>query len=138
MLPPQLRAEEAHRRAEQRARRQQLYWGISSLFHVDPREQWITLRMIAKWGVLGGIVGVLAGTASALFLTALQWATNTRIANPDFLFVLPIAGFVVGWIYYRFAGAAARGNNLVIEQVNPQQGTPSRQKWPRWFCLGRC
>jgi H+/Cl- antiporter ClcA len=76
------------------------------------------LRMLLKWGVLGSAVGVLAGTASAIFLISLTWATNFRLANPDILFLLPIGGLVVGWIYHRFAGTAARGNNLVIEEVH--------------------
>src|SRR4051812_7036927 len=76
------------------------------------------LRMLIKWGVLGSAVGVLAGGASAIFLISLTWATNFRLANPDILFLLPIGGLVVGWIYHRFAGTAARGNNLVIEEVH--------------------
>ncbi|MFN8417800.1 MAG: voltage-gated chloride channel family protein [Anaerolineae bacterium] len=71
-----------------------------------------------KWTALGGVVGILAGTASAIFLVSLDWATNFRLANPSILFLLPVAGFIVGWIYHRFAGAAAQGNNLVIEEVH--------------------
>ena len=67
---------------------------------------------------LGSVVGVLSGTASAIFLVTLNWATAVRVANPDLLFLLPLAGFVIGWSYYRIGGSAARGNNLVIEQVH--------------------
>jgi H+/Cl- antiporter ClcA len=35
--------------------------------------------------------------------------------------LLPLAGLGVGWIYARFGGAAALGNNLVIEEVNLNQ-----------------
>jgi H+/Cl- antiporter ClcA/CBS domain-containing protein len=114
----QLRSEDARARAEFRAKRRQVYQAVSGLFHVDANEQWATAKMIAKWSVLSSVVGVLAGTASAVFLTALQWATAIRIANPEILFLLPVVGFFVGWLYNRFAGTAARGNNLVIEEVN--------------------
>jgi len=79
------------------------------------------LRMLIKWGLLGSAVGVLAGTASAVFLLSLTWATNFRLANPDILFLLPVGGFVIGWIYYRFAGSASKGNNLVIEEIHTNQ-----------------
>lgn len=79
------------------------------------------LRMLAKWGILGGTVGVLSGTASAIFLIILAWATNIRLENTLLVFLLPAAGFIVGWVYYRFAGTASQGNNLVIEEVNSSQ-----------------
>lgn len=74
--------------------------------------------ILVKWIVLGSLVGVLSGTASAIFLVTLNWATGVRTANPALLFLLPVAGFVIGWSYYRIGGSAARGNNLVIEQVH--------------------
>ncbi len=74
--------------------------------------------ILVKWIVLGSIVGVLSGTASAVFLVTLNWATSVRTANPMLLFLLPLGGFVIGWSYYRIGGSAARGNNLVIEQVH--------------------
>lgn len=77
--------------------------------------------MLGKWTLLGGLVGVLAGTASAVFLISLGWATDFRVAHPALILLLPLGGLVVGWVYHRFAGTAAQGNNLVIEEVNANQ-----------------
>ncbi len=74
--------------------------------------------ILVKWIVLGSVVGVFSGTASAVFLVLLNWATAVRGANPNLLLLLPVAGFVIGWSYYRIGGSAARGNSLVIEQVH--------------------
>lgn len=83
------------------------------------------LRYFGKWLLLGASVGILAGSASAVFLISLDWATATRLANPGLLALLPIAGFFVGWVYFRFAGAASRGSALVIEQAAaPHSTTP--------------
>jgi len=71
-----------------------------------------------KWSLLGSIAGVMAGTASWIFLTSLQWATNTRLATPLLLYGLPIVGLIMGWLYARFGGTSVLGNNLVIEEVN--------------------
>lgn len=91
------------------------------MFNFNPADFFAFLHTLLKWTVLGGSVGILAGTASALFLVSLDWATRIRLANPIILFLLPLAGFIVGWIYHRFAGAAAQGNNLVIEEVHSNQ-----------------
>ncbi len=86
--------------------------------HIHPAEFGHALRMFVRWLLLGSGVGLLAGSASALFLASLQGATTLRLGAPGLLFLLPAGGFGVGWIYYRFAGAAARGNNLVIDEVH--------------------
>lgn len=39
-----------------------------------------------------------------------------RQPQPDLL--LPLGGFGMGWLYHRFGGTAALGNNLVIDEVN--------------------
>jgi len=72
-------------------------------------------------------VGLLAGTASALFLWSLDRATETRGAYPWLLYCLPAAGFGVGWIYQRIGQKAEGGTNLIIEQIHaPGGGVPAR------------
>lgn len=113
-----LRAEEARFRVERRARWQRVYQTVNSLFRVKPGEFLDFLTVTGKWLVLGSGVGILAGTASAIFLLTLQWATSLRLAYPELLLLLPVVGFILGWIYFYYAGSAVRGNNLVIEEVN--------------------
>src|SRR6478752_8024515 len=77
--------------------------------------------------VLGAIVGVLAGVASAIFLTALNWVTGTREDHGWLLFLLPVAGLLVGLLYLHAAGPAAAGNNLIIEEIHePRAWVPRR------------
>ncbi|MEO8170629.1 MAG: hypothetical protein ABI575_07155 [Oxalobacteraceae bacterium] len=45
------------------------------------REQIDLLPYLGKWLFLAGAVAVLAGSASAFFLFALDWATGTRTAH---------------------------------------------------------
>jgi len=80
-----------------------------------------SLRVTTKWLLLGSLVGILAGSASAFFLITLNWMTTTRLANGWLLFLLPIAGFFVGWVYHRFGGRAKGGNALVIDEVHINQ-----------------
>ena len=80
-----------------------------------------------KWLVLSAVVAVLAGSASAAFLFALDWATTTREANRWLLWGLPLAGFVVGWLYLKWGSSVERGNNLLIDEVHdPKAVVPLR------------
>jgi H+/Cl- antiporter ClcA len=66
---------------------------------------------------------VLAGSAAALFLFALDWATGTREAHPWLIALLPLAGFAVGWIYLRFGRQVEAGNNLLIDEIHDPRST---------------
>lgn len=85
------------------------------------------LRLHAKWLILATVVAGLAGTASAWFLLALDWATRTREAHPWLLAGLPLAGLLVGWVYLRIGREVELGNNLLIDEVHdPRRVVPLR------------
>lgn len=94
---------------------------VRGAFRINPAEHFAILKLLVKWLALGSLAGILSGTASAIFLKALEWATATRVANPWLLYLLPVAGLALGWAYYKYAGSAARGNNLVIEELHINQ-----------------
>lgn len=83
----------------------------------------MTVRLIA----LAAVVGVLAGLAAAGFLVTLDLATETRIEHPALLFGLPFAGLGIGWLYHRFGGTSAAGNNLLLDEIHePKAWIPRR------------
>ncbi|AHI75968.1 voltage-gated chloride channel family protein [Burkholderia thailandensis] len=85
------------------------------------------LAHLCRWLALSAVVGVLAGSASALFLRALDLATGTRVAHPWLLWLLPAAGFATGWVYHRVGRSVERGNNLLIDEIHdPQAIVPKR------------
>jgi len=51
---------------------------------------------LARWLVLAGLTGALAGSASAFFLASLDWVTHLREANHWLIWLLPVGGLVVG------------------------------------------
>jgi H+/Cl- antiporter ClcA len=95
------------------------------------------LRYMAKWLLLAAAVGVMAGSASALLLFALDWATATRVAHRWLLWLLPPAGFAVGWLYLQCGRDVEAGNNLLIDAIHsPGQAIPLRMA-PLIF-IGTC
>jgi len=82
---------------------------------------------MGKWLLLATLVALLAGTASALFLFSLDWATATRLANPWLIGLLPVAGFAVGWVYLKLGSKVEAGNNLLIDEIHdPKNIIPAR------------
>jgi H+/Cl- antiporter ClcA len=92
------------------------------------RPEWLVLLpYLGKWLLLSCTVAALAGSASALFLFALDWATATRNAERWLILLLPLAGFGVGWLYLRFGQAVEAGNNLLIDEIHdPKKVVPLR------------
>ena len=85
------------------------------------------LAHLARWLLLATLVGVLAGSASAALLLALDWATATREAQRGLVWGLPLAGFAVAWVYRQVGQRVEAGNQLLIDEIHdPQQAIPLR------------
>jgi len=90
-------------------------------------EQIDLLPYIGKWLVLAIIVAALAGSASAVFLYALEQATQWRESHAWIIWLLPVAGFLVGWIYLHLGKEVEAGNNLIIDEIHdPKKIIPLR------------
>ena len=74
------------------------------------------IGLIMKWVLLCILVGVLAGASSALFLYTLNWATTFRDGHLWLIFLLPIAGLVIGLLYHYYGKEVVKGNNLILEE----------------------
>ena len=96
-------------------------------FHWHPGEQLKIGVYILKWTLLAGIVGILSGSASAIFLVSLDKATEIRVDHPWLLYLLPLAGLAIG-LFYRYPGRGLDGgNNLILEEIHdPQSKIPAR------------
>ena len=82
---------------------------------------------LLRWTVLVLPVAVLSGSASALFLWALDQVTRLRWEHGWLLFLLPAAGLAVGWLYHAFGRRAEGGSNLIMEEIHePGGGVPGR------------
>jgi len=88
------------------------------LIRINLREQWVLLRFLAKWLVLGSVVGVLAGASSSVFLYGLQLVTSARIDTPGLLFGLPLGGLAIGLLYHHVGDRSAAGNNLILDEIH--------------------
>lgn len=76
------------------------------------------LPYIIKWLCISIIIGAFVGTASAGFLQSLEWATRFRENHIWLIALLPVAGFLIGLLYYYFGKDVEAGNNLLISNIH--------------------
>ena len=82
---------------------------------------------LIRWTLLVIPVGMIIGSAVAFFLWSLDKVTSIRQANPWLLFLLPLAGIGIYWLYERFGKNSGKGNNLIMEEIHePGGGVPLR------------
>lgn len=72
-------------------------------------------------------VSIVTGSAVAFFLWLLTIAIHFRFQHTWLLFLLPLAGILIFFIYQSFAKNTEKGNNLIIEEIHqPGGGVPKR------------
>ncbi|WP_346984829.1 voltage-gated chloride channel family protein [Chryseobacterium sp. POE27] len=76
------------------------------------------LLYVIRWFSISIIIGILVGTASAGFLESLSWATNFREKHMWLIAFLPLAGLIVGMLYYYYGKNVEAGNNLLLETIH--------------------
>lgn len=97
--------------------------GAASAFLPQPL---LMLRFLLRWMPIAILVGLAAGSASALLLVSLTWATRTRDTHPWLLILLPAAGLLVGLLYRYLGSEVEAGNNLILEVIHGELETPQR------------
>jgi len=90
-------------------------------------EQIFIARHLIKWTVLVIPVSLVVGSLVALFLWLLDVATRFRWQHHWLLFLLPVAGIAIHFLY-KFSGKNAEaGNNLIMDEIHqPGGGVPAR------------
>jgi H+/Cl- antiporter ClcA len=84
-------------------------------------------RSVALWALLASSLAGFTGSAVALFLWLLDEATKLRWHYSWLLYLLPVGGVVIHWLYRQWGKSAERGNNLVIDEIHePGGGVPLR------------
>ena len=74
------------------------------------------LLLFFKWILICLIIGILAGASSSLFLYTLNVATDFREAHLWMVFLLPIAGLAIGYLYHYYGNGVSKGNNVILEE----------------------
>lgn len=84
-------------------------------------------KFLLKWLPLAILSGIFVGSASALLLVSLNWATQTREGNTWIIWLLPVGGLLVGYMYHFWGKSVVKGNNQLLEELHrPKDIIPFR------------
>ena len=74
-----------------------------------------------KWTIIASLIGGVGGGIGACFAKAVIWATAFRQGHSWTLYLMPAAGVLIVWMYYRCHEENNRGTNTVLEAVSASQ-----------------
>ena len=90
-------------------------------------EQLKIARHLLYWTALVIPVAFVTGSLVALFLWLLELATQTRWDHLWLIFLLPLAGILIHWLYRVYGKNSEGGNNLIMDEIHkPGGGIPTR------------
>lgn len=86
--------------------------------HVPKDQLHFLILRLAKWLLMGLVVGILCGASSALFLWLLDIATRTRTQYIWLVYLLPAAGLLLGQVLAVWGQNILGGNNVILDTIN--------------------
>lgn len=85
------------------------------------------LKQSLRWTAIIAPIAIAIGSMVALFLWLLSWAIHFRFHHTWLLYLLPLAGIVIHFIYQSVGKSSEKGNNLIIDEIHqPGGGIPKR------------
>lgn len=72
------------------------------------------LKLILISILIGGISGLFIG----IFLIFLEKAVDINLKHKFLVFILPLSGMLMTFLYSKYGGNSQKGNNLIIENIN--------------------
>ena len=73
-----------------------------------------------QWFLITLVIAAITGSIAALFLWSLEVVTQERETHNIYVYFLPLAGLVLGLIYYFGEKNVEGGNNLLIRETAGQ------------------
>ncbi len=95
-------------------------------FGAAARSAWASIVTLLKWLALALAVGGICGAAGAAFSASLAAVTGFRTAHPWMVFLLPVAGLLIVFLYRAAGMENDSGTNQIIASVRGEDRPPLR------------
>lgn len=79
-----------------------------------------------KWVVFSILSGILVGLVGTAFYFSMNFVTRTRFAHPWLVFLLPLGGVIIVWLYHLLHDENDAGTNLVLSAIHSNDNLPLR------------
>jgi H+/Cl- antiporter ClcA len=97
---------------------------------ISVSEHYSIIKYLVRWTILILPIGIAIGSVVALFLWLLTTAIHFRFAHKWLLFLLPLAGLLIHFIYKFMGGSAEKGNNLIMDEIHEEGGGVPKRMAP--------
>nr|WP_294899642.1 voltage-gated chloride channel family protein [uncultured Pedobacter sp.] len=95
--------------------------------HRITSEHFSIFNNLVKWTILTLPIALAIGSMVALFLWLLNWAIFFRFSHTWLLFLLPVSGLVIHFLYKLWGKSSEKGNNMIMDEIHqPGGGVPAR------------
>ena len=94
-----------------------------SSFKKESREALLFLRGFLKWVLIAAFTGTLGGLVGSAFHISVSRASAFRAAHPRMLYLLPLAGVLIGLIYH-FLHTENKNTNTIIDSIQLGERVP--------------
>ena len=86
------------------------------------------LLLLVKTILMGVIVGVIAGGIGGVFALTVSYATGLRLTNDWLIYLLPVAGVVIVFVYHVvFGDKEDKGTNLILSSLSEDEPIPLKK-----------
>lgn len=81
------------------------------------------LKMFCKWILVALVVGIIGGLVGSAFHLSVGYVTELRMAHPKLLFLMPLCGIIIVFIY-KITKTEGKGTNAIIGSVHFGEKVP--------------
>lgn len=75
-------------------------------------------KNILKLILISILIGAISGLFIGIFLIFLEKAVDINLKHKFLVFILPLSGMLMTFLYSKYGGNSQKGNNLIIENIN--------------------
>ena len=75
-------------------------------------------KTILKLVLISIIIGSISGVFIGIFLILLENSVTLNLKYGSLIFILPLSGMIMTFLYSKYGGNSQKGNNIIIENIN--------------------
>lgn len=82
------------------------------------------VKTLVKWIIISSVVGLVGGVIGSIFHISIDYVTELRADNKWLIYLLPVGGILITFIYSLFKKQGSLDTNRVLEAVKSENRVP--------------
>lgn len=85
---------------------------------------YVYIKIFLKWAWMSAVTGVVCGLIGSGFYYCVKWAITFREGHNWMLFLLPVAGLLIVWLYQSCGLKKDSGTNMILSSIRSSEKVP--------------